>query len=61
MSDLVFISLFEQVNACNGIGATALHDAVERGDKDIIKLLVDSGGHSCMHSLLSTHLFIIAR
>ena len=33
-----------QVNAANAKGATALHDAAERGDAGIVQIILDGGG-----------------
>jgi ankyrin repeat protein len=39
------------VNAMNSCGATALHDAVLRGDKDIVEELMQSGANPLIQSM----------
>lgn len=39
------------MNAMNSCGATALHDAVLRGDKDIVEELMQSGANPLIQSM----------
>jgi ankyrin repeat protein len=40
-----------EVNAMNSCGATALHDAVLRGDKDIVEELLHSGANPLIQAM----------
>jgi ankyrin repeat protein len=40
-----------EVNAMNSCGATALHDAVLRGDKDIVEELMRSGANPLIQAM----------